>query len=142
MPNDISASGWLVILCALGLGFGLVRFIVVAMNARLEREAKQTSASKKDESDADRASKRRHTEPPPDRPRPEERAHWTDVLGLTSHAPVADIRTAYKRKMAQYHPDKVATLGPELRALADLMAKNINRAYDEALLESRGPETK
>jgi hypothetical protein len=27
--EDISASGWLVILCALGLGFGLVRFLIV-----------------------------------------------------------------------------------------------------------------
>jgi len=37
--------------------------------------------------------------------------------------------------MAQYHPDKVAHLGPELQVLAEQMAKRINRAYDEALLE-------
>jgi hypothetical protein len=31
MPDDISALGWLVILCSLGLGFGLVRFLLVTM---------------------------------------------------------------------------------------------------------------
>jgi hypothetical protein len=34
MPDDISATGWLVILCALALGFGLVRFLLVQMQDR------------------------------------------------------------------------------------------------------------
>jgi DnaJ-domain-containing protein 1 len=34
--------------------------------------------------------------------------------------------------MSQYHPDKVATLGPEIRALAEQRAKELNAAYAEA----------
>ncbi len=31
MPDDIDATGWLVILSALALGFGVVRFVIVTM---------------------------------------------------------------------------------------------------------------
>jgi len=31
----------------------------------------------------------------------------------------------------QYHPDKVATLAPEFRELAERRMKEINTAYDE-----------
>jgi hypothetical protein len=41
MPEDISATGWLVIVCALALGFGVVRFMIVSMNDKL---AQKTSA--------------------------------------------------------------------------------------------------
>jgi preprotein translocase subunit Sec63 len=34
--------------------------------------------------------------------------------------------------MAEYHPDKVATMGPEIRALADEKAKTITLAYARA----------
>jgi len=141
MPNDISASGWLVILCALALGFGLVRFLVVTMNQELERKADQEEAGEEhaaNEETSKRASKQARQDPPPDSPRPnDEHAHWTEVLELAAQASAEDIRAAYRRKMAQYHPDKVATLGPELRRLAEQMAKRINRAYEEALLERK-----
>jgi DnaJ-domain-containing protein 1 len=32
--------------------------------------------------------------------------------------------------MTEYHPDKVASLGPELRALAEKKSKEINAAYE------------
>jgi DnaJ-domain-containing protein 1 len=32
--------------------------------------------------------------------------------------------------MRQYHPDRVATLGPELQAMAEEKAKQINCAYE------------
>jgi DnaJ like chaperone protein len=35
--------------------------------------------------------------------------------------------------MAEYHPDKVAQLGEELRILAEAKSKEINAAYSEAL---------
>lgn len=34
MFDGISPSGWLVIVCALALGFGMVRFLIVTMNEK------------------------------------------------------------------------------------------------------------
>lgn len=39
--------------------------------------------------------------------------------------------------MSQYHPDKVASLGPELRDLCERKTKEINTAYDQAIAEKR-----
>jgi hypothetical protein len=58
---------------------------------------------------------------------------WYEVLGLGETATLAEIRTAYRKLQAQYHPDKVAHLGPDLIALAEAKSKAINSAYDDAL---------
>ena len=60
---------------------------------------------------------------------------WCRVLELPPDASPEDIREAYRRLMGQYHPDKVATLGPEIRALAEEKSKEINKAYEQALRE-------
>ncbi|MDH5831792.1 DnaJ domain-containing protein [Luteimonas sp. M1R5S18] len=52
------------------------------------------------------------------------------VLGLTGDASDAEVDQAYRRLMAQYHPDKVAGAAPELRAQAEKKARAINAAYD------------
>jgi pyruvate/2-oxoglutarate dehydrogenase complex dihydrolipoamide acyltransferase (E2) component len=57
---------------------------------------------------------------------------WHEVLELPPTADIADIRIAYRRKIGQYHPDRVANLGPELRAMAERLSKEINLAYEEA----------
>ena len=51
------------------------------------------------------------------------------MLGLDERANQALIRKAYKEKMSQYHPDKVSQLGIEIRELADMKSKQINKAY-------------
>ena len=38
MLDELSAGGWLVVLCAFGLGFVLVRLVVVHANERARRE--------------------------------------------------------------------------------------------------------
>ncbi|MBI4425346.1 MAG: DnaJ domain-containing protein [Elusimicrobia bacterium] len=52
------------------------------------------------------------------------------VLGLEPGADPERIRRAYREQMAQYHPDKVAHLGPELRQLAQRRTLAIQRAYE------------
>lgn len=44
-----------------------------------------------------------------------------------------EIRRSYKTLMSQYHPDKVAELGDELKRLAERKSKEINSAYQQAL---------
>ena len=61
--------------------------------------------------------------------------NWSRVLGLPADASLDDIREAYRRLMSQYHPDKVASLGRELRELAEAKSKEISVAYQEALTE-------
>lgn len=58
---------------------------------------------------------------------------WYVVLQVGEDASVEEITKAYKKLISQYHPDKVATLGHELRVLAERKSKKINSAYDFAL---------
>ena len=52
-----------------------------------------------------------------------------EVLGVSRGASQEEVRQAYRRMMADYHPDKVAHLGPDLRKLAEAKATAINEAY-------------
>lgn len=58
---------------------------------------------------------------------------WYEVLGVPAYAALDEVKLAYRRKIAQYHPDKTSGLGSELRALAEVKTKEINTAYDAAL---------
>lgn len=51
------------------------------------------------------------------------------ILGLSGNICKQDIKNAYRKTINEYHPDKVASLGTELRALAEKKAKEINEAY-------------
>ena len=58
---------------------------------------------------------------------------WFKILDIPKTAGREIITAAYKRKISQYHPDKVATLGSELRDLAEFKSKQINAAYVYAI---------
>lgn len=62
----------------------------------------------------------------------EEEPSWEAVLGVRGDAGLDEIRRAYQQRIREYHPDKVATLGPELRALAERKSQEINVAYERA----------
>jgi len=53
------------------------------------------------------------------------------ILGVDRRASFEEIRKAYRERMKEYHPDKVAGLGHELRTLAEQKTKAINIAFDE-----------
>ena len=59
--------------------------------------------------------------------------NWHRILEVAESSDKDQITAAYKQKIGQHHPDKVATLGQELRALAEQKCKQINMAYDYAL---------
>jgi len=63
---------------------------------------------------------------------PERTPDWAAILGVTATASLEEIQRAYRSRIAEYHPDKVATLGAELRDLAERKSKEINLAYERA----------
>ena len=65
---------------------------------------------------------------------------WHEVLGVSPTAPLDDIRAARDQQLQAYHPDHVATLGPELQALAERKSADIGRAYDAARIERGAAE--
>jgi len=71
-------------------------------------------------------------EPPPRDPPPDRKRPWYDVLKVPPTAGAEEIKASYRRLIAQYHPDKVATLAPEFRALAEEKSKELNAAYEAA----------
>jgi preprotein translocase subunit Sec63 len=52
------------------------------------------------------------------------------VLGLTEEASDAEVDLAWRRLIAQYHPDKLTGVADELRRQAETRARAINAAYD------------
>ncbi|WP_426751543.1 J domain-containing protein [Myxococcus sp. Y35] len=68
-------------------------------------------------------------EPRPGPARAPEPTPW-EVLGITPGTPLAEARRAYLTLVAQYHPDKVAQLGPKLQALALEETRKLNEAWE------------
>ena len=50
---------------------------------------------------------------------------------MPENASIEEIEQAYRRKISDYHPDRVANAAPENPRLADQRAREINAAYDE-----------
>jgi DnaJ like chaperone protein len=72
--------------------------------------------------------------PPPDAP-----PRWCEVLQVAPAASAAEIRDAYKHLVSKYHPDKVDSLGQELKDLAGKKTQEITAAYREGM-RARGEE--
>lgn len=55
------------------------------------------------------------------------------VLGLTKDASDDEIRKAYRKMALQYHPDRVATLGEDVKAAAQKKFQEINEEKKESI---------
>lgn len=60
----------------------------------------------------------------------EKAKYFGELFGLQGKVSHGYIRKKYIELISQYHPDKVAGLGPELIKLAEKKAKEINAAYE------------
>ncbi len=108
----MSVTEWLVVLIAGAGGYWLVSFL---LKGRGEEPPRAEA-------------------PPPPAPSPAPApAPWWEVLGVSEQACPEEIREAYRSLIAQYHPDKVATLGPEIREVALRKSQQITEAYRAAL---------
>jgi DnaJ-like protein len=74
-----------------------------------------------------------------------------ELLGVAPKVPADEIKRAFRREIARYHPDKVQHLGPEFQEIAATRASELTEAYrilmdaearaayDEALAEGSAP---
>lgn len=58
------------------------------------------------------------------------------ILGLSADAIPLDIKAAYKKKISEYHPDRVGALGIKIKQIAEEETRQINAAY--AMLQEHG----
>lgn len=113
----MSASEILVSLFGLFLGYWVISKLISGKKVETEQSEKP---KEKNEFKNDYESEKLDSQ------------EWYVVLGVSRAASMEEIQTAYKSLIRQYHPDKVASLGEELRNLAEQKSKAINVAYKEA----------
>jgi DnaJ like chaperone protein len=56
--------------------------------------------------------------------------YFESILGLHPGSTSDEIKNRYRELVMQYHPDRVAHLGPKLREVAEQQMREINEAYD------------
>ena len=95
--------------------------------AREERERRRRTQARENRARRARQSASGHAPAPP-APGSEESRHRA-TLELSGPVTPETVRTAYRRLIAAYHPDRCATLGAKLRRLAEEETKRINEAY-------------
>lgn len=71
-------------------------------------------------------------------PEPVEVEDPYSLLGLTPQATLEEARAARNALLQQYHPDKVAGLGPKLRQVAEAETQRINAAFASLQAPARG----
>ena len=52
------------------------------------------------------------------------------ILEIKPNSSVEEIKSAYKKKIKEYHPDRLSGLGAELQNLANQKTQEINSAYN------------
>lgn len=56
-----------------------------------------------------------------------ERAY--SILKISSNSTIDEIKTAYKNRIKEYHPDKTVGLGEEIQKISQLKTQELNEAY-------------
>ncbi|QSQ17020.1 J domain-containing protein [Myxococcus landrumensis] len=96
--------------------------------------AEETSREAPEEEDVEEEEEEPVKPPPPPSAAPQ--SPW-EVLGVAPGAPLAEAKRAYLALVAQYHPDKVAALGPKLQALALEETRRIIEAWETVRKQAR-----
>ncbi|WP_224241245.1 J domain-containing protein [Hyalangium gracile] len=88
--------------------------------------------SDEEDSEADPpAEEPREDEDEPPAPKETPPSSPWEVLGVAPGTPLPEVKRAYLALITQYHPDKVAQLGPKLQALAAEETRRLNQAWLE-----------
>jgi DnaJ like chaperone protein len=124
LPDFFAGWGWLDDLVVLGL---LVRYLYLQKQKiqagrqyyQYRQSAGRTHQQKYSQDKGSRTDENTGTDDP------------YAVLGISRNSSQEEIKKAYRKLVRQYHPDKVAHLGDEFKALAEERFKQIQQAYQE-----------
>jgi molecular chaperone GrpE (heat shock protein) len=97
-----------------------------------ERKAEQQGQHQRRQQTQERETERRGQRQSERAAKQSEENGWWNVLEVPPHASSDEIRRAYRRKIKQCHPDRVAVLAPEFLELAERSTRTLNAAYSEA----------
>ena len=125
---------WLEFAVIVACGFGGFFITNALLEARRGRDKAEHQGG--DEAEAPNSEKADQAENEEAPQHPKERSWW-ETLGVSRDASSDEIKSAFRREIAKYHPDRVEGMGKELRELAEQKAKEINRAYMIAKGERR-----
>jgi hypothetical protein len=114
----------------LGRGLGLIDdlLLIGLLTYFYRKQLRQHAARQTGDSD------RRDREEPSSQPQATASGRRFDpyeILGIAPSASPEVIQAAYKARMNEYHPDKVAHLGEDLQKLAHRKALEIQQAYQQ-----------
>jgi DnaJ-domain-containing protein 1 len=126
----MSLAEIVVVLLGLGAGYYLVASYFAGKSTS-QNPDDAANRHQYSERDGDAADSKTRQKSPEDTS--QDAKQWFDVLLVAPTASADEIKQAYRRRMAEYHPDKVSQLGVDLRLLADAKTKEINIAYQEAI---------
>lgn len=129
----MSSNDLLVVIVGILAGYWLVSYFLTSNKARgaFNPEAEDSHQWTDTDDAADQQRQKQTREGPV--------TAWHEVLNVLPDADIQEIQHAYKMLMGQYHPDKVASLGPELRELCERKSKEINAAFDRAMAVRKSP---
>lgn len=126
---------WLLVAGGVGVGALIVFFVFWRRHRKLRPDP--TAFSKRVEGAASGVNRAGDAVPGEELSAEQKLTAHYKLIGVEPNALSSEVRKAYHRRMLEYHPDKVASLGKELRELADVKSREINVAY-EAILFYRG----
>lgn len=123
IPDVLLGWGWIDDLIILGL---VLRYLLTGnVPSFLNRKPFQTRQDSTHQKTNDREKTNRPSENIYSGLTPHE------ILGVAPTASEDEIRTAYRKLVNQYHPDKVHHLGAEFQELAEVKFKTIQNAYQK-----------
>jgi DnaJ-domain-containing protein 1 len=120
-----------VIIGGLLLGYKIVNTLMNQKESNTQKEEKFGTESNSHEKDKKQHSHRSSINDPENKEK-FIKDNWFLILDIPESASISEISLQYKRKIREYHPDKVASLGKEIRDLAEFKSKQINSAYEFA----------
>ena len=119
------------LLAITGIAEGQTTRLLVSNKARAVRFARQFGLGKEEAQGGDPRNAREARALRNAEAEAEKNGSLFKILGLEPGASQAEIHAAYKKKAKMYHPDRVASLAPEVREMAEIRMKEINAAYGE-----------
>lgn len=125
----METTDWIVIVVFAILGYGIVSWLIDQYE-ETKRANKQDGKYQHDynsQSDAKQQSRNAFEE------KSNANKRWHEILEVDESASLAEVKSAYRKKIQQYHPDRLVGMASELNEIALKKAQIINAAYDEAI---------